>query len=61
MTLLLLFCSLVVMGMYLMMKRIEDTKWLDYNEESFTFQSLVVVYFVFYILATILVVARMAV
>ena len=58
-TFMMIICSFLIIGMFLVYKRVKESLWLDPEEESFAYQSCVVCYFVFYILALCLVLIRM--
>ena len=51
--------SLLIIGMYVIYKRVKESQWLDPEDESYGFQVCVVFYFIFYFIATVLVVIRM--
>lgn len=58
-TLLMVFSTGFIVGLYLIYKQIKEGLWLDPDDQSLVYETCIVCYFIFYLLALALVITRM--
>jgi hypothetical protein len=61
MIIMMLICVGLIVGQYMIAKRIEEGQWLDPQNESYAYQACVICYFVFYLLGLLLTITKIAV